>query len=58
MQNANPADPRVDSVLAVVRSPTGRSHPKLREAIHTDFLDYSSLTAPNRAQGGKRAGNG
>lgn len=39
------ADPRVDSVLAVVRSPTGRSHPKLREAIHTDFLDYRSLAA-------------
>ena len=42
------ADPQVSSVLAVVRAPTGRSHPKLREAIHTDFLDYTAL-APDFA---------
>jgi len=39
------ADPLVESVVAVVRSPTGRSHPKLREVIRTDFFDYSSLAA-------------
>jgi uncharacterized protein YbjT (DUF2867 family) len=38
-------DPQVSSVLAVVRAPTGRSHPKLREAILTDFLDYTPLAA-------------
>ena len=30
------ADPRVESVLAIGRSPTGRTHPKLREV--TPFL--------------------
>lgn len=39
------ADPRVAGVVAVVRAPTGRSHPKLRETIHTDFFDYGSLAA-------------
>ncbi|MDB4886665.1 MAG: hypothetical protein JWN79_2103 [Gemmatimonadetes bacterium] len=37
------ADPRVASVLAVVRSTTGISHPKLRERRHTDFFDYAAL---------------
>ena len=37
------ADPRVRSVLVVTRSPTGRSHPKLREALHKDFFNYDSL---------------
>ena len=39
------ADPRIESVLAVVRSPTGRTHPKLREVIHADFFNYDSLKA-------------
>jgi uncharacterized protein YbjT (DUF2867 family) len=39
------ADPRVESVLAVVRSPTGRAHPKIREVIHADFFNYDSLKA-------------
>ena len=39
------ADPRVTSVLVVTRSPTGRSHPKLREVQHADFFNYSSLRA-------------
>ena len=39
------ADPRVDSVLAIGRSPTGRTHPKLREAIHSDFFSYDALQA-------------
>jgi uncharacterized protein YbjT (DUF2867 family) len=39
------ADPRVASVLVVTRSPTGRSHRKLREVLHADFFDYSALRA-------------
>jgi len=37
--------PRVRSVLAIGRSPTGRSHPKLREALHSDFFEYDTLRA-------------
>ncbi|HEU5041047.1 MAG TPA: NAD-dependent epimerase/dehydratase family protein [Gemmatimonadales bacterium] len=37
------ADPRVDAVVAITRSPTGRSHPKLREVIHADFFSYGGL---------------
>jgi len=37
------ADPRVDLVLAITRSSTGRRHPKLREILHTDFFDYQHL---------------
>jgi uncharacterized protein YbjT (DUF2867 family) len=36
-------DSRVQSVLAVGRSPTGRTHPKLREILRTDFFNYDSL---------------
>ncbi len=36
-------DPEVGQVLAVVRRPTGRSHPKLVELIHQDFADYSGV---------------
>ena len=39
------ADPRVDSVLVITRSPTGRSHPKLREILHSDFFNYGHLAA-------------
>ena len=35
------SDDRVKEVLAVLRTPSGKSHPKLRELIRTDFLDYS-----------------
>lgn len=38
-------DPEVSAVLAVVRRPTGRSDPKLKELIHKDFLDYSAVEA-------------
>ena len=34
-------DDRVQEVLAVSRTPSGKSHPKLRELIRSDFLDYS-----------------
>ena len=36
-------DASVHSVLAVVRSPTGVAHPKLRELTHDDFFDYSAI---------------
>ena len=39
------ADPRVTSVLAVVRSPLGVSHPKLREHRRTDFFAYADLAS-------------
>jgi uncharacterized protein YbjT (DUF2867 family) len=38
-------DPRVTSVLTVGRAPTGRTHPKLREVIRTDFFRYDDLRA-------------
>jgi len=37
------ADPRVESVLALTRSSTGRRHPKLRELAHKDFFNYDNL---------------
>jgi len=33
-------DPEVESIVSVVRQATGRTHPKLRELVHEDFLDY------------------
>jgi uncharacterized protein YbjT (DUF2867 family) len=36
-------DPDVQSVLSVVRSATGRQHPKLRELVHQDFFDFSTI---------------
>jgi len=36
-------DPRVESVLAIVRRATGRSHPKLTEVSHADFFDCEPL---------------
>jgi uncharacterized protein YbjT (DUF2867 family) len=36
-------DASVESVLAVVRSPTGRRHAKLHELLHDRFLDYSAI---------------
>lgn len=37
--------PRVSSIIAVSRSTSGRAHPKLREIIHADFLDFGPLSA-------------
>src|SRR5262245_37073656 len=37
------ADPRVTSVVAITRSPLGRSHPKLREVLHQNFFAYDTL---------------
>jgi uncharacterized protein YbjT (DUF2867 family) len=36
--------PDVEQVLAVVRTPTGVRHPKLREASLADFADLTPLT--------------
>lgn len=38
-------DPDVETVLAVVRRPTGVSHARLRELILKDFTDYSEVEA-------------
>jgi len=36
-------DARVAAVLAVGRHPCGVSHPKVEEALHADFFDYTAL---------------
>jgi uncharacterized protein YbjT (DUF2867 family) len=38
-------DPGVESVLSIGRTPTGRSHPKLRELIRPDLFDTSVAEA-------------
>lgn len=38
-------DPRVMQVLVVGRRPTGQAHPKLREVLHQDYLDFSAIEA-------------
>ena len=35
--------PAVTEVRALVRRSTGVQHPKLREIVHTDYLDYSAV---------------
>jgi uncharacterized protein YbjT (DUF2867 family) len=42
-------DDRVTSVIAVVRTPLGVTHAKLRELIHRDFTDFSSLAGEFKA---------
>jgi uncharacterized protein YbjT (DUF2867 family) len=37
------ADPGVREVRAVVRKSTGVSHPKLREILHDNYLDYAAI---------------
>ncbi len=36
-------DPNIESVLSIVRTPSGQHHPKLREIVHRDFHDFSSI---------------
>jgi uncharacterized protein YbjT (DUF2867 family) len=36
-------DTEVISVLSIVRSSTGQQHPKLREIVHKNFLDFSPI---------------
>ena len=37
--------PDVLSVVTIVRSASGRQHPKLRELVHPDLLNYSAIEA-------------
>jgi uncharacterized protein YbjT (DUF2867 family) len=37
------ADPDVEGVLAIGRSAAGAQHPKLREIVHSDLWNYSSI---------------
>jgi uncharacterized protein YbjT (DUF2867 family) len=41
-------DPEVTQVLSIARRTTGKEHPKLREIVHQDFTNFSSL-APELA---------
>jgi uncharacterized protein YbjT (DUF2867 family) len=36
-------DAGVENVLVVGRSPTGQRNPKLREILHSDFMDFSEI---------------
>jgi uncharacterized protein YbjT (DUF2867 family) len=38
-------DPDVNQVLTIGRTPTGQHHPKLRELVHSDLFDYSTIEA-------------
>ena len=38
-------DPDVKQILSIVRAPTGQHNAKLRELVHTDFADYSTVEA-------------
>lgn len=36
-------DPEVGTLTSLVRKASGKSHPKLKEIVHDNFLDYSSI---------------
>jgi uncharacterized protein YbjT (DUF2867 family) len=36
-------DPEIVYVLSIVRAASGQRHPKLRELVHANFLDFSSI---------------
>src|SRR5262245_14326865 len=36
-------DPRVEYVLLVSRHPVGVRHPKIRELLHEDFFEFTSI---------------
>jgi uncharacterized protein YbjT (DUF2867 family) len=36
-------DPDVKQILSIVRSPSGQRDAKLRELVHADFFDYSTI---------------
>jgi len=38
-------DPDVQGVVSVLRRSSGRAHPKLRELVHENFYDFSSIEA-------------
>ena len=35
--------PQVEAVLVINRKPCGYTHPKVKEIIHSDFFDFSSI---------------
>jgi uncharacterized protein YbjT (DUF2867 family) len=35
--------PGIHQILSIVRTPSGQQHPKLRELVHTNFFDYSTI---------------
>jgi uncharacterized protein YbjT (DUF2867 family) len=37
------ADPEVERILSVVRTPSGLSHPKLMELVHADFYNFAPV---------------
>ncbi len=41
-------DPSISAVLSIGRSPSGQSHPKLKELIHQDFFNYASIESELR----------
>ena len=43
-------DPGVAAVTVVGRRSTGRTHPKLTEILHEDFLDFSAIGSALRGQ--------
>ena len=36
-------DPDVERVVSIVRTPSGTTNPKLREIVHRDFYDFTSI---------------
>ena len=36
-------DPGVQQTLSIVRTPSGQHHAKLRELVHSNFFDYSTI---------------
>ena len=36
-------DPRITEVRTLVRSPSGATHPKLKEILHQDYFDYRAI---------------
>ena len=43
-------DPKVESVLSIVRAACGQTHAKLREVVHQDFFNFEALA--EKIQGG------
>lgn len=38
-------DRDVSHILSIVRAPSGQTHPKLRELVHKDFFDFTTVLA-------------
>src|ERR1700704_5565263 len=41
-------DRDVQQILSIVRTPSGQQHPKLRELVHSNFFDYSTIESELR----------